>query len=290
VAALLGRSVDKRIAVGTRLAAPGARVVGDADRLHAAILNLALNARDAMPAGGTLTLATRLAEIGPERSGALGVAPGAFLEVSVADTGVGLSPEVRAHLFEPFFTTKAVGKGSGLGLAEVYGTVKAHGGAVDVASAPGEGTTVALLLPVAPDAARGEPGPAAALTPRSAHPRLRVLVVDDEASVRRALCRLLHDEGHEVLESDGARDDVHRHAAARGAFDLAIVDMVMPDMTGREVVAALRAGLPALPVIISSGFSAGKDIDALRAEAGVVLLEKPYTREELRRAVRAVLG
>jgi len=288
VVALLGRSIDKRIVVTARFAEGAARVMGDADRLHAAVLNLALNARDAMPGGGTLTLSTRAVALGPERSQGLAVAPGAFLEVAVADTGTGLSAEARAHLFEPFFTTKGVGKGSGLGLAEVYGTARAHGGAVTVESTPGQGTTMTLLLPLVDGAdavADAPPGEPPLVTPPG--PRLRVLLVDDELNVRRSLSLLLRTAGCQVVECDGGRDAVQTHASERGAFDLAIVDMMMPELTGREVVALLRAVTPALPVIVSSGFSAGEDGDALLAEGGVVLLEKPYTSEQLERAIRS---
>jgi PAS domain S-box-containing protein len=285
VVAILARSIDKRIAIITRHAGGAAPLVGDPDRLHAAILNLALNARDAMPDGGTLTLATAPQPLGGERAAALGVPPGAYLELSVADTGVGMSEEARGHLFEPFFTTKPAGKGSGLGLAEVYGTVQAHRGAVAVASAPGRGTTISLLLPAAEAASPAEAGAAPGPAGRPGRP-LRVLVVDDEAGVRRSLARLLQAEGNTVIECAGGHEALRRVAAAE-ALDLAVVDMVMPELTGAEVLAALRAARPALPVILSSGFSAGSELDSLCAQPGIHLLPKPYTREQLNRAVSA---
>ncbi len=287
VRGLLERSIDKRITIAARLTTHPRAVSGDPDRLHAAVLNLALNARDAMPDGGTLTLATRALEVSPERAGVLGVAPGRYLEIGVTDTGVGLSEEARSHLFEPFFTTKPVGKGSGLGLAEVYGTVRAHGGAAAVASAPGAGTTVTLLLPAAEVPARAAP-PAAA-SDRLAQ-GLRVLVIDDEENVRRSLALLLRGNGCVVQECDGTRAAVHERAAQAASFDLAIVDMMMPDMTGAEVVAVLRAAAPRLPVVVSSGFHEGDEVEALRATPGVSFLDKPYTESQLRRSIRAAVA
>jgi PAS domain S-box-containing protein len=290
VVALLVRSIDKRIAVKTDFADAPALTSGDSDRLHAAVLNLALNARDAMPEGGTLTLSTGTVELGPEQSGVLGIAPGGYRKLCVADTGVGLTAEARAHLFEPFFTTKAPGKGSGLGLAEVYGTATAHGGAVEVTSVPGRGTTVSLLLPPAKvGAPESRPGAGVAPAHAAPRPRLRVLVVDDERNVRRSLTMLLRASGHDVVECDGGREAVRSRAAEHGSVDLAIVDMVMPEITGREVVAELRKGTPALPIIVSSGFSAGNEVEALLSEPGVFLLQKPYTSDQLQRTVLAAV-
>jgi PAS domain S-box-containing protein len=282
VLALLARSVDKRIVLRSELAASSPLVRGEADRLNAALLNLALNARDAMPEGGTLTFETGLVDL-PD--GAPDLAPGTYARVRVRDSGTGFSEEARAHLFEPFFTTKPPGKGSGLGLAEVYGTVKAHRGGIHVESAPNAGTTVTLYLPAtAPampaEASGADDGPRARVAP------LRVLVADDELNVRRSLGVLLRTCGHEAVECEDGRDAVERHARER-PFDVAIVDMMMPDMTGRELVARLRAQRPGLPVIVSSGFSAGADVDALRREAAVYFLQKPYTVVELERTLAA---
>jgi CheY-like chemotaxis protein len=267
----------------TRHEGTPALVSGDADRLHAAVLNLALNARDAMPAGGTLTLSARRVELEKERSMTLGLPPGPYLELAVADTGVGLTEEARSHLFEPFFTTKAAGKGSGLGLAEVYGTVQAHAGAVTVASAVGQGTTVTVLLPRAapPGVTTGARGAPSVAPGR----RLRVLVVDDEPSVRRSLSLLLRTSNCQVLECDGTRAGLQALVASPPALDLAIVDMMMPELTGREVVAALRAAHPGLAVIVSTGLNTGDELETLIAEPAVYVLQKPYTHEQLRRSL-----
>jgi PAS domain S-box-containing protein len=293
--ALLSRSVDKRIALRTDLRAGRATVTGDPDRVHGALLNLAINACDAMPAGGALTFETRPAVLDAARCAelAFAVAPGPHLEVTVRDTGVGLSEEARAHLFEPFFTTKPVGKGSGLGLAEVYGTVSSHRGAISVESAPGLGTAVTLLLPLAADAEDA----GAAAPPRASPPpgaaasrRYCILVADDEPNVRRSLVRLLRVIGHEVLDCDGGVRALASHAERAADVDVAIVDMMMPDMTGRELVAALRAAAPRLPIIVSSGFTATADLDALAAEPDVFFLPKPYRTEALEEALERAAG
>jgi PAS domain S-box-containing protein len=290
VMALLSRSIDKRIALRTTLTAAPALGRGDPDRLHAALLNLALNARDAMPDGGTLTFETRPVDVDAERGAALEVAPGRYLEVCVRDTGVGLSVEARAHLFEPFFTTKPPGKGSGLGLAEVYGTVKAHGGAITVESAPLRGTAVTLLLPAASDMARAPGEPDLGTGPAVSAPPLRVLLADDHLNVRRSLGLLLRTGGHEVVECEGGRQALECYRAEGSAIDIAIVDMMMPDMTGSEVIAQLRTMSSELPIIVSSGFSAGSELDALRAEPGLYLMQKPYTADQLERTLAAAMA
>jgi PAS domain S-box-containing protein len=282
VVELLARSIDKRVAVQLRTEGP-ALLSGDPDRLHAAVLNLALNGRDAMPEGGTLTLSARPVTLPEDRAAALGLTGGRHVELSVADTGVGMSEETRGHLFEPFFTTKAAGKGLGLGLAEVYGTVKAHRGAVTVTSAPGRGTTFTLLLPAIEAATE----PARPAPPALDGQRVRVLIVDDEPNVRRSLSLLLRLEGCEVIESSGGPEALALVAHRPDALDLAIVDMIMPEMGGRQVVAELRGLVPHLPVIVSSGYSPGEEIAALCAEPRTWFLQKPYTREQL---VQALAG
>ncbi|BDG02289.1 hybrid sensor histidine kinase/response regulator [Anaeromyxobacter oryzae] len=291
VVALLSRSVDKRIVLCVDRAGVPAIVRGDPDRLHSALLNVALNACDAMPRGGTLTFRTGRAELDAAGCAALpfDLAPGPHVELCVEDTGVGMSSEVRAHVFEPFFTTKAVGKGSGLGLAEVYGTMKAHRGAVTIESTPGRGTAVTLLVPAAGGVAISAATPEVRPAPGAPLGGLRVLLADDEPNVRRSLGLLLRTGGHDVVECDGGREALERYLARPGDIDLAIVDMMMPDMTGRELVARLRAVTPRLPIIVASGFSAGSDLEALRAEAGVSFLQKPYTADELERTLSAAV-
>jgi signal transduction histidine kinase/ActR/RegA family two-component response regulator len=286
VVALLSRSIDKRILLRTRLEAAPSLVRGDPDRLHTALLNLALNGRDAMPDGGTITFETRRVELDAAACAALpfDVSPGPHLEVRVADTGVGLSEAVRAHLFEPFFTTKAAGMGAGLGLAEVYGTVQTHQGAITVESAAGRGTTFALLLP-AVEGAAPEPEPEWAPEQPAATRPLRVLIADDERNVRLSLGLLLRTGGHEVIECADGHQAVRAHEADADRIDVVILDLMMPDMSGKEVLARMRELTPNLPVIVSSGFSAGSDLEELRGDPAVFYLAKPYSAEQLERAL-----
>jgi signal transduction histidine kinase/CheY-like chemotaxis protein len=286
VVALLSRSIDKRIVLRTRLEAAPSLVRGDPDRLHTALLNLALNGRDAMPEGGTITFETHRVELDAAACAALPfeVSAGPHVEVRVIDTGVGLSDAARAHLFEPFFTTKPPGMGSGLGLAEVYGTVRTHRGAITVESAADRGTTFALLLPAVegtvPDAERER----APEQPPPARP-LRVLIADDERNVRLSLSLLLRTGGHEVIECEDGMQAVRTYEADASRIDVVILDMMMPDMSGKEVLARLREVTRDVPVIVSSGFSAESDREELRGEPAVFYLPKPYTTEQLERAL-----
>jgi PAS domain S-box-containing protein len=284
VVAMLRRSVDRRIEIRSTVSAPVATVRGAPDRLHAALLNLALNARDAMPAGGTLSIETSLVDLDEARCAGLAfdVEPGRHVAITVRDTGVGFSDEARAHLFEPFFTTKDVGRGSGLGLAEVYGTVKAHGGAIAIDSVAGRGTAATVWLP----AAAGRAAPAAREVDglASVEP-LRVLVADDEDNVRKTLGVLLRSNGHAVTECVNGRDAIARYAREWQNLDVVILDVMMPDMGGGEVLAHLRELNPAARVVISSGYDAGA-MDVVRARhSDVVFLQKPFTAEQLAAAL-----
>jgi CheY-like chemotaxis protein len=202
----------------------------------------------------------------------------------VGDTGVGLSETARAHLFEPFFTTKSAGEGSGLGLTEVYGTVQAHQGAITVESAANRGTTFAVLLPVAEgDRPAADPGLPPGRPP-SRRP-LRVLIADDERNVRFSLGLLLRTGGHEVIECANGEEAVRTHQTDAARIDVVILDMVMPDMSGKEVLAKIREVAPDVPVIVSSGFSAGSEVARPGRGSAVFHLAKPYTAEQLERAL-----
>jgi PAS domain S-box-containing protein len=286
VLALLRRSFDKRIALRTDLAARPSTTLGDPGQLHNALLNMALNARDAMPQGGELTFATRVEVLDAARieAGRLEVAPGRYLAVDVRDTGVGMDAATLAHVFEPFFTTKDVGRGSGLGLAAVYGTTKAHRGAVEVASEPGRGTTFTLHLPLVEaeaDRQGEEDAPAV-------EARRRILVVDDERMVRDVLRRLLERAGHQVVVADGGAEGVEIYRRQWHHIDLVILDVMMSDMDGREALARMRGVNPAIRAVLSSGYAV--DGDAFLATDGVRLLQKPYTLEDVTRALAEALA
>jgi signal transduction histidine kinase/ActR/RegA family two-component response regulator len=288
VAGALDHGQGARVTVVRELGAPRGFVLGDASRLHHALLNLALNARDAMPDGGTLTFRTRQRTIEPGAADAEGsLCPGAYLEVEVSDTGVGMDAETRAHLFEPFFTTKGPGKGTGLGLAAVRGTILSHGGSIQCHSEPGRGAVFRVLLPLADGASSPPRGPVE--TEPASSVRRRILLVDDEPAVRRLGATMLTKLGHEVVEASNGEEAIARFRDAEASFDLVLLDAIMPDRNGREVFHALSALQPDVRVVMVSGYSVEGAIERVLEAGGRGFLQKPYTLAELRSAIeRAV--
>jgi PAS domain S-box-containing protein len=245
----------------------GCFVEADAGQFETAIINLAVNARDAMAGEGKLTLRVRR--------------DAGEVAVSVCDTGSGIAPEALPHIFEPFFTTKEVGKGTGLGLSQVYGFAKQSGGDVEVESAPGQGTTFTLLLPrVAPCA---EGGSEARLPPETPARGLRILVVEDNVQVGEFAMQLLHELGHQPVLAGNGEAALTRLEAQAAEFDLVFTDVVMPGMTGIELAQAVRRRWPGLRVVLTSGYS---HVLAEQGSQGFELLRKPYSVERL----AAVLG
>jgi PAS domain S-box-containing protein len=255
----------------------------DATQIELIILNLAINARDAMEVGGSLTLETANVAFAATDGRPDQLAPGDYVRISVTDTGSGMPPEVLAHVFEPFFTTKEVGKGSGLGLAQVYGFANQSGGGVDIRTAIGEGTTVHVFLPRAAGAVRqpapSRPAEAVARTGR------RILVVDDDSAVREVTCTLLQDHGYQVVEagSGGAALDL---IARDPAIELLLVDYAMPGMNGVKVARKALAGRPDLPVLFITGYA---DLAALAEVGEDRIVQKPFVDDELAQKVREAL-
>jgi signal transduction histidine kinase/CheY-like chemotaxis protein len=291
---LLSHSLEKRIEVIRELDAPRAVVMGDPATLQNALLNLALNARDAMPNGGLLVFRTSALER-PMMGNGPGTLPwhrdlddlpaGVWFHVEVRDTGTGMSDEARRHVFEPFFTTKPVGKGTGLGLASVFGTVKTHGGRITLESAPGRGTVFHLAFPAAAAAAEDARSPHGAPSTRS----LKVLVVDDDAPVREIMKDMLRESGHVVREAGGGREALEIFRASAD-IDLVILDLMMADMDGSATFAELALIRPQVPVVLSTGYPGDAKIPALM-EAGVRgLLQKPYEKSQLDRMIAAVMA
>jgi signal transduction histidine kinase/ActR/RegA family two-component response regulator len=279
---LLARTLDPRIAIVTDVAAPRAVVLGDSGQLQQAIVNLAVNARDAMPKGGTLTFATRNVErTAADLAAHPAARPGTYVALAVADTGPGIPADILDRVFEPFFTTKDPGRGTGMGLATVYGIARNHGGFVEVRSDARRGALFTLHLPAHEGAALEERA-----APAPAHlAGCRVLVVDDEpvarSSAERALARL----GCTPTGCDGGAAAVALLEADPGAVDVALVDLAMPGMDGLDTFRALRALAPALPVVIASGFGPdGRAQEVLDAGAAG-FLQKPWTHEALADAV-----
>jgi PAS domain S-box-containing protein len=285
VMALLSRSVNKLIAFERRLEAEASHALGDPSQLQSAILNLALNARDAMPDGGTLTVATRIVPIstgdGPDDGGIL--PPGDYLEVEVSDTGVGMDQETRRRIFEPFFTTKSKGKGTGMGLAAVYGTVRNHGGSIDVYSESGRGSTFRMLLPLYDGPLI--PEESAAPQVESARGTARILIVDDEKAVGGVASRMVEQLGYTaVVRYDGVAATEFYQDSWRD-IDLVVLDMSMPRMGGRETFAAMRRINPDAVVLLTSGFSINDEVQALLDSGAYGFIQKPFWQKDFTRTV-----
>jgi two-component system CheB/CheR fusion protein len=287
---LLQRSIDKRIVIRQELRANPPTTMGDPTQLQNAVLNLALNARDAMPDGGKLTFATDTAELDEEacRARSLAVAPGRYLQVSVADTGVGIDGQIMERIFEPFFTTKERGRGTGMGLAAVYGTVKSHGGAVTVESQPGRGSTFVLHLPLS--SARGLHTAAREPRERPVDGAAHVLLVDDEDIVRRMATTMLESLGYTVTACSDGAEAVEVYRERWRSFDLVILDLVMPVMDGEEAFAAMRRINPDAVVLVSSGYSIDRKAEGIIAQGAAGFIQKPFRTAELSRKVHDALG
>jgi CheY-like chemotaxis protein len=255
--------------------------MADPKQLEAAVLNLLLNASEAMPLGGTITVATRNIAAGQTLCREL--ASGDYVGLSVTDTGVGMTDEVRAHACEPFFTTKGLGSGTGLGLSQVHGFACQSGGTVRIVSAPGCGTTVEILLPRGRTA---EPGQNLLGAPEARAGLQTVLVVDDDPDVRETTVAGLEDCGYHVLEAAGGAQCLRLLESE--AVDLMVVDYAMPSMNGAELVRIARRTHPGLKVLFMTGYA---DIDALRSFAEPQdILRKPFRLAALAEQVEAAIG
>ncbi|HVU79398.1 MAG TPA: ATP-binding protein [Gaiellaceae bacterium] len=263
---------------------PGdAIVLADEAQLENVLVNLAFNARDAMPRGGRLTIRCETAEVGEQEAQEQEVPPGSYGVLSVSDTGVGMPADVLARVFEPFFTTKDPGEGTGLGLAGVYGTIRQSGGFVSVESEVGEGTTFRIHLPAA--AAVEPPGREVAV--ESPAGPARVLLVEDEEIVRKLLAEQLERAGHRVLPTPAASEALQ--VLAREPVDVVVSDVGLPGLGGATLAELVRERHPGIGVLLISGYPG--DLPATSpALAGVQLLQKPFTARELERALAAVLA
>ena len=284
---MLRRLIGEKVELGTLLAADAGRVLVDRNQLHQVLVNLLVNARDAMPDGGKLLIETRNSELDEHYARVHpGARPGSYVMIAVSDTGTGMDESVRSRVFEPFFTTKERGKGTGLGLSMVYGVVKQSGGYIWVYSEPGHGTTFKLFLPRVDGPA--ETRQAGEMVREAASGHETVLVVEDEDVVRGLVVRLLQLRGYCVLEAERGEAAL---AAASGARDLRllITDVVMPDMSGRELARELQRRCPGLKVLFISGYTDESIASHGVLDPGVELLEKPFTAEALARRVREIL-
>jgi CheY-like chemotaxis protein len=269
----------------------------DPGQIEQVIMNLAINARDAMPEGGRLTIETGAASVEGERARAMGISPGPYATIRVRDTGTGMDDATRARLFEPFFTTKPSGKGTGLGLATVYGIVKQSGGGLEVTSELGRGSAFVVFLPAVNEPPEARERPEAGPARGKAAPERRggdetVLVVEDEGAVRRLTERILLRAGYKVHSAANGEEAlrlVESDAAADASIEMVLSDVIMPGMNGRMLSERLHALRPELPVVFMSGYTDDVIASHGMMGQGARFLAKPFTPETLRSAVRAAL-
>ncbi|MBC9179230.1 ATP-binding protein [Pseudoroseomonas ludipueritiae] len=288
---LVARTVGPNITLEVALAADAGTILCDASQLENALLNLAINARDAMPEGGTLVMQTANAEISPALAAQLDMQPGHYVTLAVADTGIGMSAEVAARAFDPFFTTKPIGEGTGLGLSMIYGFAKQSGGQVRIESREGQGTTVRLYLPRYPGTGEEDEAtdtPASAPRRRPGHGET-VLVVDDEPVIRMLVVEVLQDLGYAALEAaDGAA--ALELLQEEGRLDLLVTDVGLPGgLNGRQLADAARAGRPGLKVLFITGFAETAALGNGRLEPGMQVMTKPFALDALATRIRAII-
>ena len=287
---LLRRTIGEDVELTLSLADDLPCVRADPGQMEQVFLNLTLNARDAMPTGGSLVVETSAVDLDAAREvGRPDVAPGSYVRLSVSDTGVGMSPEVAARAFEPFFTTKPPGHGTGLGLATVYGIVTQAGGNITISSEPGSGTRLSIHLPAVDEPAtaaiRAEP----TTTLRSGEGRT-VLIVEDESAVLLAAVRILSGHGYKVRAQSDPSDALTVLGDPSAQVDILVTDVVMPGLSGVELAREARALRPELPVLYMSGYSDELVANRGTLPAGSNVMRKPFTRRDLLAAISETLG
>ena len=287
VISLLERTIDKQIQLKTLLDGDNPVVMGDQTQLQSALLNLGINARDAMPQGGVLTYSTAGKSLDEAECRSMGISlsPGYYLEIMVSDSGAGMTKAVMERIFEPFFTTKAVGKGTGLGLAAVYGTVRSHLGEMHVHSEPGVGSVFKIFLPMAegeidiPLGSSEVPGGNGG-----------ILLVDDEEILREVGRELLENLGYRVFLAENGVHAIEVFVANQGDISLVVLDMIMPKMGGMETLLKLREQAPEVKVLLCSGFSHEGTGDELIGLGATGFIQKPYSLSLFSRAVADAIG
>lgn len=283
---LLERTIDRRIKIERRLSMDELFITGDPGQIQNSILNLAINARDAMPDGGTMTFSSAKVTLEQEMfyDSKSSFKPGEYIELSITDTGIGMPKEIRERVFEPFFTTKEVGKGTGLGLSAVYGCIRDHQGDVRVYSEPGKGTVVKLYLP---NAAAAKDGGARIIETEAADSGggETILLADDEEGVRNITARMLTMSGYNVLTAGDGKEALDIFRQKRADISLVILDLMMPVMNGKEAFDALKAENIDIPIIIASGFGLDGDAGQLLENGAAAFFQKPFQKAELLKTI-----
>jgi two-component system, cell cycle sensor histidine kinase and response regulator CckA len=285
---MLRRLVGEDVEMVTIPAASEDLVEADPGRLEQVVMNLAVNSRDAMPNGGKLTIETGTIHLSDEFTAShLGVQPGVYATISVIDTGVGMDDDTKSHIFEPFFTTKGPGHGTGLGLASAYGIVRQSGGAIGVISEPGMGTTMRIYLPLArravPDRSQRE------ASGEQLNGAETILLVEDEARVRKLILDVLKARGYAVLEATRGEEALRLCRQYKRKIDLSVVDVVMPEMSGPDLVRQLKPLKPGMRVLYISGYTDEAIVHHGILRSGAAFLQKPFLPDALVRKVREVL-
>ena len=286
VQAMLTGAMGTQIRLSTTLEPRLPQVEVDPGQLEQVLVNLAINARDAMPEGGTLHIDTSAVDVGRPY---FQMPPGHYVRLSMSDTGTGMPPEVLAHIFEPFFTTKG-SKGTGLGLSSVYGIVKQSGGFIWCDSSPGQGATFTIYLRPAPRAEKVE-APVVREPETARRGDERVLVVDDEPGVRKLLARILRQQGYDVFETEDGASALALLNSTNRQMDLVVTDLVMPKMSGTRLAEEIQTRWPAVKLLFVSGFPRGdsRQANASGRVANVPVLHKPFTSHQIEKTVRDVL-
>jgi len=285
--AILERSIDMKITITTELRASRVAVIGDPSQLQSGILNICVNARDAMPDGGEIHISTRNVDREEEFYNIDSqLLPETFIQLSIKDTGTGILPEIQPHIFEPFYTTKKVGKGTGLGLAAVYGMVKEHHGSIRLESEPGKGTVFHIYLPTTHETGSGT----AKKSERMVHGSGTILVIDDEIIIRTTTSLLLENLGYTVLLAENGEAGANLYQREVKNIDLVILDMVMPVMGGREAFDKIIAINPEAKVIISSGYARNVDLTYLTQRKPAGFITKPFNQFEMSELIAQVLA
>jgi two-component system cell cycle sensor histidine kinase/response regulator CckA len=293
VSRLIGEKIDLKLVTGRDLWL----IKADRTQFGQVIMNLAVNAKDAMPDGGRLTIKTRnVSERESLKLRSMSVQPGEYLLIEVEDTGTGMTPEIMAKIFEPFFSTKEVGKGTGLGLSTVYGIVKQTGGYIFADSTPGKGTTFRVYLPrhiPEPETAADQTGAQPQPKPERARDLTgtgRVLLVEDEDSVRSFAVRALKRQGYEVLEATTGLEALEIFEAETQPIDIVVSDVVMPEMDGPTMLTEMRKSRPDLKVIFVSGYPDDRFKTGLDPDAHYAFLAKPFSLPQLAAKVKEELA
>ncbi len=287
VHSLLARTLGEDVEIRMKLDPGLGRVRADRGQIGQVVMNLAVNSRDAMPAGGRVTIETENVEIGPEFGGGhLALKPGPYAMMAVSDTGIGMAPEVQSRVFEPFFTTKEQGKGTGLGLATVFGIVKQSGGSIWLYSEVGKGTTIKIYLPLVEDALEARSTPSEPRIHRGAE---TILLAEDEDQVRQIAGLILREAGYRVLEARTPGEALEIVGSHSGSIDLLLTDVVMPKLNGRQLAERIQPLRPRMKVLFMSGYTDDVVLQHGILDSAMAFIQKPFTPDSLTRRVRQVL-